>query len=692
MQPAFIGFPLRSKLSLTSIALLVAAVVLVCALAVATYAQDVKQRLATEADARAALVAQDATPALLLHDPVLANQALQELRLAPTVRHARLFDERGQLLAEYRVSGVPDVVLPLTPPAADSERFDELYLETSRLIKASGRSLGSLVLATDLRSVRYEMVGFGIKIGLIAMVALLMAVTGLILLQGAILRPVDALAAVVQRVVTEKRFELRAATQPANEIGALAAHINTLLERITEREATLRREFAERTQTQQRIEELAHFDHLTKLPNRHYFARQLERALLEASESGSAGALVLLDLYGFRRVNEQFGHDAGDTLLLQFGRRVSAKLREGDMLCRLEGDEFALVLRQVSGESQISAVARKILAVVRDPLPVGEHEAQVGISIGVAVFPVDGAEPHLILRSAQTALQRAKAAGDNNVCFFAPEMLEPIHPELNIEAELKHALAHNELRLHFQPQVDLASGALRGMEALVRWQHPQRGLLLPGDFIPIAEDNHVLIRAISDWTLDAACAQLAAWQSAGLKPVTLAINFTPVQLRDEGMISRLDELLTRYGIPGSRLELEITENLLMTEPRAAEIIADLRVRGVRVAVDDFGTGYSSLAYLKDLAVTTLKIDRGFVNGVPDSPKYAAITRAIIGVARNLGFETVAEGVETQRQAEFLRALGCTAYQGFCFSPAVPADEACRFLASPKRATLDRAVA
>ena len=362
------------------------------------------------------------------------------------------------------------------------------------------------------------------------------------------------------------------------------------------------------------------------------------------------------------------------------------------MLCRLGGDEFALILQQVSGESHITAVANKILSVVKEPIPVGEQEAQVGASIGIAVFPVDGSEPHLVLRSAETALRRAKAAGNNSVCFFAPEMLDRLHPQLNIEAELRRALDNNELRLHFQPQMDLATGALRGMEGLVRWQHPARGLLLPGEFIPMAEENHALIRAVSDWTLDATCAQLAAWQTAGLEPVTLAVNFTPVQLRDTGMVARLDQLLERYGVPGSRMELEITENLLMAEPRAAEILGELRSRGLRIAVDDFGTGYSSLAYLKDLPITALKIDRGFVHGVPDSPKYASITRAIIGIARHLGFETIAEGVETPRQADFLRALGCTAYQGFCFSAAVPADEAQRFLASPNRDNLDRAVA
>ena len=684
--------PLKSKLFVTSFLLLGTAVAVTSVLAVASYLQDARARVVTDADSHAELITQDATPALILRDKAGAYQALQTLRLAPSVHGARLFDDRGEILAEYRGKGWRDITLPPVAPAAEFDRFQELHLQTARKIKTDKRSVGTLVVATDLVGFRYEVVGFGVRIGLIAAVALLIAFSGIVLVHSLILGPVGALSTLVRRSVAERRFELRAATEPRDEIGVLAADVNALLERIGEREATLRRELMERSDAQRRIEELAHFDPLTKLPNRHYFIRQLERALATAMQSGSAGAILLVNLSSFRQVNERLGHDAGDTLLLQFGRRVTAKLREGDMLCRLGGDDFALILQQVSGESHITAVASKILSVVKEPIPVGEHEAQVGATIGIAVFPVDGSEPHLIMRSAETALRRAKAAGPSNVCFFAPEMLDRLHPQLNIEAELRRALESNELRLHYQPQMDLATGELRGMEGLVRWQHPVRGLLLPGEFIPMAEENHALIRAISDWTLDATCAQLAAWQAAGLEPVTLAVNFTPVQLRDTGMVARLDGLLERYGVPGSRMELEITENLLMAEPRAGEILGEVRSRGLRIAVDDFGTGYSSRAYLKDLPNTARQIDRGFVHGVPDSPKYASITRAIIGIARHLGFETIAEGVETPRQADFLRALGCIAYQGFCFSAAVPVDEVQRFLSTPHRTKRDLAVA
>jgi len=675
--PQIARLPLSSKLTLVGFLLLAAGIAATAVLAIASYTQDIKVKVLTDAQLRTRLLAVDITPALLRRDREEADHVLASLRYAPDVRLARLTDSSGEVLAEFRGAGW-DAVVPLSL-ASNSGQFDTRDLQTIQIIKTGNRPAGQLLLATDITGMRYELVAFGIKVALVASIAMLLAFSAWALLQQTILRRLGELAALVRRAVDEKRFELRAVPGVQDDVGILATDVNTLLERITEREATLRRELTERTETQRRIEELAHFDPLTKLPNRHYFIRQLERALIVATQSGAAGAVLLVDLTSFRRVNEAFGHDAGDTLLLQFGRRVTAKLREGDMLCRLGGDQFALILQQVSGEGHIAAVANKILSVAQEPIPLGEQQVRVGMCIGIAVFPVDGVEPHLVTRNADTALQRAKAAGQNSFCFFAPEMLDRMHPQHNIESELQRALAENELQLHFQPQVDLANGGLRGMEVLVRWLHPKRGLLLPGEFIPMAEDNHALIRAVSDWTLGAACAQLAAWQGAGLKPVTLAINFTPVQLRDDGMVQRLDALLRRYDVPGSHMELEITENLLMAEPRAPEILDELRERGLRIAVDDFGTGYSSLAYLRELPITTLKIDRGFVHGVPDSAKYAGITRAIIGIARNLGFDTVAEGVETTRQADFLRGLGCTAYQGFCFSPAVPAEEAQRFL-------------
>ena len=672
---------LKPRLALTSFLPALAAVAATCALAVAGYYQETRVRLLAEAATRGELTTRETVQPLQDADARTARERLDLLRLDPEVLSARLFDAQGRLLAEYRSVQMREAPPMSSPARRAGQRFHTAYLETTLPVAAGDATLGTLVLLSDLDHFRYDVVGFGVKLTLIATVALLLGFVAMMHLHGRIVAPLSELSDLMRRVLADKRYELRAHVHNADEVGALAMGFNAMLERISDREATLHRELADRTQAQRRLEELAHFDPLTKLPNRHFFSRQLERALVESARSGSAGALLLIDLRDFRSVNETFGHDAADSVLLQLSRRLTARLREDDMLCRLGGDDFTLVLEQVSGESHIVAVVNKILSALREPIAVGDGEARLSACIGIAVFPVDGVEPHEVLRHAETALHRAKAAGSNMHCFFAPDMLDRMHPRQNIEKELQRAIELGELRLHFQPQVRLSDGELRGLEALLRWQHPERGLLLPGDFIPLAGENASLMRAMSDWTLNAVCSQIAAWRAAGFEIVPVAVNYTPAQLRDPHMVSGLEALFARYAVPGEYLELEITENLLMAEPRAGETLVALRALGMRIAVDDFGTGYSSLAYLKELPITTLKIDRGFVHGLPGSNKYAAVIRAIVGLATHLGFDTLAEGVETTRQVDMLRAMGCTAYQGFCFSRAVPADEVERHLSS-----------
>jgi diguanylate cyclase len=690
MSRLFGDLPLGVKLLLSSFVTLSGVVVLACALVIADHYQDSKARLLTEASGRAELMAYNVASSVAANDRSAAERVLASLRVTPAVLSAEIFDDHGRALANY-TSPRSHLIAPFSPPAlADGHRLYDDYLESYRPVMQEDKTIGVIAIATDLTQFRYELAAFGIKASLIAMIALVVAYVVTARWHYAILAPMARLTAFARRVFAEKRYELRATVEHRDEVGALAAACNGLLERISERETSLRRELAERTHAQRRLEELAHYDPVTKLPDRQYFSRQIDRVLLESTQSGSAGALMLIDVSNFKLVNETLGHDAGDSLLLLLATRLTSSLRASDTLCRLRGDEFALILEETSGESHIAAVADKILSLVRQPFPLGEREVRVGVSIGIAVFPVDGKDSRTLLQHAETAAHRAKTTGDNGYCFFSPDMLDRMQKQLDVENDLRHALERSELRLHFQPQVRLDDGRLRGLEALLRWQHPRRGLLLPGDFISFAEESSSLIGAIAHWTLDAACAQIAAWKAAGLEAVPISVNFSAAQLRDVGVAQRLGELLSRYGVPGEFIELEITENQLMSEPNAATVLELLRKLGARIAVANFGTGYSSLDHLKDLPITTLKIDRGFVNGVAESARYAAATRAIVSLAAEMGFDTVAEGVESTRQVEFLRAMGCRAYQGFCFSPAVPAEEAARLIgshAAPVRANV-----
>jgi diguanylate cyclase (GGDEF)-like protein len=690
MSRLFANLPLALKLLLASFVTLSGVVVLACALVIADHYQDAKARLLTEASGRAELMAYNVASALAANDALAAGRVLASLRVTPAVLSAQLFDDHGRMLANYTSARSHGIALASQSELTDGHRLYDDYLESYRPVMQEDKTIGVIAIATDLTQFRYDLAAFGIKASLIAMIALVVAYVVIARWHYVILGPMVRLTAFTRRIFAEKRYDLRSTVEHRDEVGALAAACNGLLDRISERETSLRRELAERTQAQRRLEELAHYDPVTKLPDRQYFSRQIDRVLLESTQSGSAGALMLIDVSNFKLVNETLGHDAGDSLLLLLATRLTSSLRASDTLCRLRGDEFALILEETSGESHIAAVADKILSLVRQPFPLGERQVRVGVSIGIAVFPVDGKDSRTLLQHAETAAHRAKTAGDNSYCFFSPDMLDRMQKQLDVETELRQALERGELRLHFQPQVKLDDGRLRGLEALLRWQHPRRGLLLPGDFISFAEESNSLIGAIAHWTLDAACAQIAAWRGAGLEPVPISVNFSAAQLRDEGVAHRLGELLSRYGVPGEFIELEITENQLMSEPNAGTVLELLRKLGARVAVANFGTGYSSLGHLKDLPITTLKIDRGFVNGVAESTRYAAATRAIVSLAADMGFDTVAEGVESTRQVEFLRAVGCRAYQGFCFSPAVPAEEAARLLgsqAAPARANV-----
>lgn len=681
MNRLFTNLTLSTKVLLATSGTLVLVVAVACVLVVADHYQDATARLRVDATTQADLIAATAAPSIAAHDRVEAARTLAALQAAPNVLAARIFDDHGLSLAEYQTGRARRQALKLEAAAASTARFSHDYLEVYRPVVLNGKPVGMLAIASDLTSFRYDFVGFGIKAILIALISLVIAYVVTAATNRAILEPIGSLTAIVRRAFTEKRDDLRASVRPGDETGVLAEAFNALLERIVERESSLRRELAERNQAQRRLDELAHYDPVTKLPNRHFFLRQLERVLLESTKGGSAGALLLIDLNKLKQVNDTLGHDAGDSLLRQFAKRLSTSLRDNDVLCRLGGDQFALILSEISGESHLVTVANKLLTVLRQPVTLGEREVTVSSSIGIAVFPVDGNESQIVLRHAETALHRAKATGKNNHLFFSPDMLDRDSKWINVRSELQRALDNKELRLHFQPQVLLADGKVRSFEALLRWQHPEHGLLLPGEFMQLAEDNADIMDGIARWTLEAACAQIAEWRAAAILPVPIALNFSAAQLRDKRVVKRLRELLARYEVPPEFLEIEIAENLLMSEPGAGEVLDELRKLGARVMVDHFGAGYSSLIQLKDLPVTGLKIDREFVHGIAESAKYASITRAIVSLAGDIGLDTIAEGVESTRQVEFLRAMGCRAYQGFCFSPAVPAEEAVRFLIS-----------
>lgn len=422
------------------------------------------------------------------------------------------------------------------------------------------------------------------------------------------------------------------------------------------------------------IQYLAHFDPLTGLPNRGAWTNQARNALLSARRHGDMLGILFLDLDDFKTVNDSLGHPVGDRMLSAVARRLNECLREEDTLARVGGDEFVAMLPRIASAEDAALVARKLIETLDAPIHVGEHELSTSVSIGIALYPADGDDIDTLLKHADTAMYGAKAAGRNQFEFFVQDMNARAFERLMLENALRRGIERNELVLHYQPQIDAGSGHVNGCEALVRWNHPELGLVPPVQFIPIAEHSG-LILPLGNWVLHEACRQQARWQQSGLGELRVAINISALQFTKADFVDTVRHALTDTGANPRRIELEITESALMQPGNTlTERLLCLRDMGLTLALDDFGTGYSCLAYLKRLPIRRLKIDRSFVKDLPGDQEDAAVTSATLSLARDLGLEVVAEGVETVEQRDYLLERGCHSLQGFLFSrPLTTAD-------------------
>ena len=438
-----------------------------------------------------------------------------------------------------------------------------------------------------------------------------------------------------------------------------------------------------RRHAEQKLDFFTHRDPLTGLPNRTLFAELLSHAIQQAERGHLSFGLLFLDLDHFKTINESLGHSVGDQLLIEVGKRLRALLRKVDVMARIGGDEFNIIVECDGSLPGIDLVAQRIIEALAEPFLLDGHTIYIGISIGIALYPADGRDVETLQSNADAALYQAKMQGRGVLRFFAPEMTRQAKERLTLEADLRRALDRQELRLHYQPQIDLVSGQMVGLEALVRWEHPVRGMVSPAGFIPLAEESGLVVR-LGDWVLRTACRQIKAWSDASLAPRQTAVNVSTVQLSRGCLVESVNEALQETGIPPERLELEITESFVMADhERSFKSLADLRALGVRLSIDDFGTGYSSLAYLQQIAAHKLKIDLSFVRDVMTNRSNASIVKAIIAMGHSLGLEIIAEGVEEPDQASYLRSLQCDVMQGYLVSRPLPTDEMTRFLMSFK---------
>ena len=433
-------------------------------------------------------------------------------------------------------------------------------------------------------------------------------------------------------------------------------------------------------ESQQRIEFLATHDPLTELPNRLLFLDRVRQAVTRGDRGTYLFAVLFIDLDDFKVVNDSLGHAAGDNLLKEVGKRMRAMVRTSDTVARFGGDEFALLIENTT-VSEIESTARRLCAALGRAINIGDQIAHIGASIGIAVFPDDSKDAEILLKHADTAMYEAKAKGKNSYHFFTKKLMEQADKRLRMENGLRHALENNLLLLHFQPQLDLATGQLIGVEALVRWQDEELGLILPAHFIPIAEKSG-LIEKLGEWVADAACAQMVTWLNQGYKIPHLSINVSMEQFRRGGVLTMMQRLLDIYRLASTHIMLEITESTLADENQnLMETLQSLKKLGIKISIDDFGTGYSSLARLKSYPIDELKIDRSFVDDITEQGQDRVIAQTIIAMSKTLGFTVVAEGVETEAQLETLRHLNCDIVQGFLISKPVTADELIQLFSS-----------
>ncbi len=661
---------IRSKLTfiITSISL----VVLMGLFLVSVFTQRgmLREALKNEILILAQDMSLNSSPALIFDDRQAADETLANLEKKPQVAFGAIVTVHGGLFAKYQRGddlGLPENLLLNMPGGTNSEAFFAgNFLKVSQPITFNNEQIGTLNICARLDRTHQVLLRY-VTLGMIGLAgAALLAWLLAVRLQRLISRPIESLANTMLTVSAEQDYSRRVAMERSDELGTLVENFNDMLNQIQVRDSELQ-------EKQERLNYLAHHDSLTGLANRLLFNDRLHHALTNARRTNNRVALLFIDLDRFKNVNDSLGHKTGDLLLKEIASRLATIIRSNDTLARLGGDEFVIVSEQTSGYPGITTLAKKVQQVFNRPVLVGRQELYVSGSIGVSVFPEDGQNVESLMQCADVAMYQAKELGRNNYQFFTSGMTERAQESLEMENKLRKALDNQELLLHYQPQLDMASGAIIGMEALLRWQHPVMGLVSPGKFIPLAEETG-LILPIGKWVLQEACKQAVIWQQAGYPFWTMAVNISAKQFWQADLLDTIGHVLEGSGFDPALLELEITESAIMQDAeKAIDTMHRIRERGIKLAIDDFGTGYSSLSCLRRFPLSKLKIDRTFTKDILDGEDRGALAEGIMALARTLKLDVIAEGVEKAAQVEFLLAKGCTEGQGFYLGRPMPAE-------------------
>ncbi len=647
-----------------------------------TFHQKQQQELVTFAG----IIAKNTNYDLSFGEPAPAQSTLSTLGTSRQIVAAHLFTMEGAQFASFRQQGggvADQFSLAKDAPSAqnlarlrqmqsqnDHTLFGEPYVVLPVVL--DGKQVGFVAVIGDITPFYNALIRYA-ALSLFVLCGTFLA--GYIIalrLQGIISTPMLCLTEAMQQVSATKNFSLRVTRTSNDEIGQLFDNFNEMLAEIEDRDDRLR-------QRQEWLQNLAHFDSLTGLPNRVLFSDRLEQAIAHAARVQDGVLVMFIDLDHFKVINDSLGHQIGDVLLMEVSRRLRGAMRQCDTVARLGGDEFTVIALNVVTVTQAEIVAQNIITLFSTPFRVDEHELFVTASIGLTLFPQDGSKFDELLRNADLAMYYAKEKGKNSFQFFQPKMNQYAVTRLLLQNSLYYALDRQEFRLCYQPRVSLESGRMTGMEVLIRWQHPDEGLLLPAKFLPLAEETGLIV-SMSEWVIRKACMQGREWQEQGLPLVPIAVNFSPQLFRRQVAIPMVTAALAESGINPRYLEIEITEGTLLLADSSAQQLKALKQLGVTIAVDDFGTGYSSLSYLQRFPIDILKIDKSFIWNITNSRDDLAIVTAIIAMARSLNLAVVAEGVESRDQLTYLLSQGCQEVQGFLISHPVGAAEVRHFFA------------
>ena len=675
MQNAFIAnLSVRTKLIAANL-LTLAVVLLVTLLAlVGKEWNDAHEELVQHLGAYAQMVADSSSAALVFGDKKAAQEILDTLRASDDIYYAAIVESNGARFAEFSRHTSP------APPPSTAilttriHRFGDGYLDYFQPIHTSMQQQGMVHIRASTQSITEHVHWYALWIGGLGLGGMILSVPLLLRLQRSVTTPLSKLTALMRDVSNREDYGLRAPVESSDEIGALSSGFNEMLTRIEQRNVALKHELLERKSAEERLDMLAHFDTVTHLPNRHFFNERLLAVVERCLTTPWRAGLLFVDLDNFKIVNDTLGHDVGDQLLYGVAHRLASSVRSGDVVCRIGGDEFAIIAEDLKNADDAEVVAAKALEALRAPFQFGDNEIFVTASIGISIAPDDARDMHELLRNADTAMYFAKERGKSTYQSFLPDMKGKALKRLTMESHLRRAVERNEFVVHYQPQFDVHSRSMVGVEALVRWHHPEFGLVGPNEFIPIAEETGLIV-PIGEWVLRQASLDVLAMHEHSGVPLHLAVNLSGRQFKENDIVERILAIIQETAFPPELLEIEITESMLMDiSDKTLEKMNALRDAGLSLSLDDFGTGYSSMSYLKRFPISRLKIDRSFVRDVPHDADDAAIVQAIIAMGRTLKMSIVAEGVETSQQADFLRHNGCDNLQGFLLARPMPKED------------------